>query len=289
MSREKFNTNFLEKQAKENAKTGTARGVITVIALLIFGALGYGAYSLITALQANPHLRNTTIVLRSPVLKNGKAIVAVDVHNVNAFDIENPTFKYTITAAGDKELAAGQRSIKGSVPAGDVRSFTEVDLGPVSGKPKSMHADLVDLTAKGDKALSNSVKAQFTDALEHEGAERVSKLQALAATSDFDAIHVALGLAAEKMEQWQDAIVEYRKAIALNDANYNAHYHLGLALLHEKKATEGMAELKKAAELNPNDETVTKSIKTYGPGGVAGASSSSSSPGAEASQASASE
>lgn len=274
MSRDKFNTNFLEKQAQENAKSGTARGVITVIALLIFGALGYGAYSLITALQANPYLKNTTIVLKSPVLKAGKAIVAVEVHNVNAFDIENPVFKYTITAAGDKELAAGQLSIKGTVPAGDFRSFKDVDLGAVAGQPKSMHADLVDLTAKGDKVLSNSTKAQFTEALEHEGSDEVAALKALAATSDFDAIHIALGLAAEKLEQWQDAIAEYRKAIALNGNNYNAHYHLGVALLHEKKVDEGMAELKKAAELNSNDETVTNSIKAFGPGGVAGAKGS---------------
>lgn len=269
MSRDKFNTNFLEKQAQENAKTGTATGVIAVVALLILGALGYGAYSLITALQANPHLKNTTIVLRSPVLKAGKAIVAVDVHNINAFDIENPVFKYTITAAGDKELAAGQLSIKGTVPAGDFRSFKDVDLGAVKGQPKSMHADLVDLTAKGDKVLSNSTKAQFTEALEHEGSDEVAALQALAATSDFDAIHIALGLAAEKMEQWQPAIAEYKKAIALNENNYNAHYHLGVALMHEKKTDEGMAELKKAAQLNSNDETVTNSIKAFGPGGVA--------------------
>lgn len=274
MSREKFNTNFLEKQATENAKTGTARGVITVIALLIFGALGYGAYSLITALQANPHLKNTTIALKSPVLKAGKAIVAVEVHNVNAFDIENPVFKYTITAAGDKELAAGQLSLKGTVPAGDMRNFKDVDLGTVSGQPKSLHADLVDLTAIGDKALTNSVKAQFTDALEHEGAEKVSALQALSATSDFDAIHIALGLAAEKMEMWKDALAEYQKAVSLNNNNYNAHYHLGIALIHEKKTAEGMAELKKAAELNSNDETVASSIKAFSPGGVAAAKGS---------------
>lgn len=270
MSRDKFNTNFLEKQAKENAKTGTARGVITVVALLIVGALGYGAYSLITAMQANPHLKNTTIVLKSPVLKAGKAIVAVEVHNVNAFDIANPVFKYTITAAGDKQLAAGQLSIKGTVPAGDFRSFKDVDLGAVNGQPKSMHADLVDLTAIGDKALSNSVKAQFTDALEHEGAEQVAALQALSATNDFDAIHIALGLAAEKMELWQEAIAAYQKAISLNNNNYNAHYRLGVALMHEKKTAEGMAELKKAAELNSNDETVVNSIKAFAPGGVAG-------------------
>lgn len=269
MSRDKLNTNFLEKQARENAKTGTARGVITVIALLIFGALGYGAYSLITALQANPHLKNTTIVLKSPALKAGKAIVAVEVHNINAFDIENPVFKYTITAAGDKELAAGQTSIKGTVPAGDYRNFKDVDLGAVNGQPKSMHADLIDLTAIGDKALSNSVKSQFTDALEHQGAEQVAALKELSKTNDFDAIHIALGLAAEKVEQWQEAISEYRKAIALNANNYNAHYHLGTALMHEKKTAEGMAELKKAAELNSNDETVTNSLKAFGPGGVA--------------------
>lgn len=270
MSRDKLNTNFLEKQARENAKTGTARGVISVIALLIFGALGYGAYCLISALQANPHLKNTTIVLKSPVLKGGKAIVAVEVHNVNAFDIENPSFKYTITAAGDKELAAGKTSIKGTVPAGDYREFKDVDLGAVNGQPKSMHADLVDLTAIGDKAISNSVKAQFTDALEHQGAEQVSALQELAKSNDFDAIHIALGLAAQKMEQWQEAIAEYKKAIVLNGNNYNAHYHLGVALLHEKKTAEGMAELKKASELNSNDETVNNSIKAFGPGGAAG-------------------
>jgi tetratricopeptide (TPR) repeat protein len=261
-------TNFLERQAKENAKTGTARGVIAVVATLILGAIGFGAYSLISSLQTHPALRGTSIVLRSPVLKNGKAIVAVDVHNVNAYDIENPSFKYTITAAGDKQLAAGQMSIQGTVPAADMRSFNNVDLGAVSGQPKSMHADLVDLTAKGDKELSNTVKSQFTDALEHEGSEQVSALKALAGTKDFDAIHIALGLAAEKMENWAEAIAEYNKAVALNPSNSNAHHHLGLAQLHEKKNKEGMASLAKAAELNPNDPSVTAAIQKFAPGGA---------------------
>ena len=103
--RQQIETNFLEKQAKENSKEGTTRGIMTGLGLLVavgvaFG--GYQAYSFFANFETNQYLRNVAIVLKSSHLKDGKALVTVDVHNSNAFDISNPKFTFDIEGADGK-------------------------------------------------------------------------------------------------------------------------------------------------------------------------------------------
>lgn len=51
----------------------------------------------------------------------------------------------------------------------------------------------------------------------------------------------------------EDAITEYRKAIAKNPAAVNLHFRLGRALLMESKLDPALAEFEAELKLNPND------------------------------------
>jgi Flp pilus assembly protein TadD len=78
-------------------------------------------------------------------------------------------------------------------------------------------------------------------------------------------------------------MARYKKAVEINPNNANAHFHLGIALAHEKKMTEAIASLKKAAELNPADKAIVKALTALStPGGSLPAEDSDSSESSDA-------
>ncbi len=257
-------TNFLDRQAKENSKEGTARGIMLGIGLLVvvgaaFG--GYQIYSFFANFETNQYLRNVAIILKSTHLKDGKALVTVDVHNSNVFDIQNPRFTYDIEGVDGKQIAAGEVQVEGIIPAADRRSFREVSLGAVQGKPKNLHTHLVDVTVDTPDNVPKGFAPRFIDAMEMQGEAQLNELDKLAKEApNLASVPTAKGIALESAEQWGNAIAAYQQAITASDKYTNAHYRLGLALLHEKKTDEGMKELERASQLSPNDKAIKEAL-----------------------------
>ncbi len=266
MSKERIQTNFLDKQAQENSKPGAARGVLAFLLVLVLGGVGYGAYQAFgyfSHFEFNQLKRNVTIELKEPKLQGGKAVVAVTIRNYNACDITDPTFFYSIETRDGKQLATGQTQVTGIVPTADRRTFENVDLGAVSGQPGKVHADLTAFTGSPDKNFPKGFPARFSMAFQEDGDSIISSLAKLEKeVPRYEGIHLAIGIEYENKEQWVKALEEYKKAVALAPANGNAHYHLGMALVHEKKVEEGLAELKKAGEINPFDKAIGEAIKS---------------------------
>ncbi|MBK9142694.1 MAG: tetratricopeptide repeat protein [Candidatus Melainabacteria bacterium] len=267
MTKQRIQTNFLEKQAAENSKRGTNRGIVIALLSVLGAGILFAAYSLITYLlnfQQNQHVRNVAIVLKTPRLAGGKALVDVEITNANAYPISNPLVRYTIANQANEQIAAGQVQLQGTIPAADQRVFLSVPLDSVSGQPARMHADLTSVQVKEKDNLPTGFPARFSHSLLFsQGQERIAALDTLLKEKpDFAPAHTAIGRAYEESGSYREAIKHYRRACEIAPDHANPHYHLGVALLHEKLTEEGKAELEKARQLDPQDPAVEAVLKS---------------------------
>jgi len=267
MTKQRIETNFLEKQAAENSKRGTNRGIVIALLSVLGAGILFAAYSLITYLlnfQQNQHVRNVAIVLKAPRLAGGKALVDVEITNSNAYPISNPLVHYTIANQANEQIAAGQVQLQGTIPAADQRVFASVPLESVSGQPARMHADLTSVQVKERDNLPTGFPARFSHSLLFsQGEERIAALHTLLKEKpDFAPAHTAIGQAYEESGNYQEALEHYRRACEIAPDHANPHYHLGVALLHEKQTDEGKAELEKARAIAPQDPAVEAVLKS---------------------------
>lgn len=264
MAREHIQTNFMDRQAAENAKSGTARGIFMGIGLVALIGIGFGAtqvFQYFSNFESNQFKRNVAVTLKEPKVAGGKALVSVEIKNHNAVEISTPVIKYSISSRENQALASGEVKIDGTIPAADNRIFEQVTLAEVNGQPARLQSDLIHITVGSDKDLPKGFPARFAGAFEKNGAERIAALEALAnEVPNFESGHIALGLAYEEEQNWSKALEHFKQAMQINPSSSNAHYHYGLALAHEKKMSEAIAELKKAAELNPSDAAISKAL-----------------------------
>ncbi len=265
--REHIQTNFMDRQAAENAKSGTARSIfmgIGFVALLGFGFAGFQAFQFFSNFDMNSYKRNVSVTLKDPKVVAGKAIVSVEFKNHNAVDISNPLVDYTIANSGGKQLAAGQVKIDGTIPAADSREFENISLSEIQGDPAKLHSDLVNIVVKPNDKLPKGFSARFAGAFDNNGTQLIAALEPLASEAPhFDGTYIALGKAYQDVEDWQSALEKYKKAVEVAPESANAHYHLGVALAHQNQLPEGLIEMKKASELNPSDQTISKTLASF--------------------------
>lgn len=258
----------MDRQASENAREGTTRGIFLGIALVALVGIGFGGvqvFQFFSNFETNQYKRNISITLKEPKVVGGQAQVSVDIKNHNAVDISNPVVDYSIQGSDGKPIATGQVKIDGTVPAADKRSFEQVMLGEVNGQPARMKSDLVTLTVVGNDKLPTGYAARFAGAMERAGSERIEALTPLAdEVPGFAGGYIAIGLTYRELEDWPRALEQFKKAVEANAGSANAHYHYGMALAHEKKTAEAVAELKKAHELSPSDLAISKAVTSFG-------------------------
>ena len=64
--------------------------------------------------------------------------------------------------------------------------------------------------------------------------------------------HYGLGMSLSDRGQWNEAIVEFNKALKLNSDDYEAHNGLGIALFQMGKSDEAIGQFQKSLEFNPD-------------------------------------
>lgn len=268
----KIETDFYERTASSNQSSGLSkvlkRGLLTlVIGGIIFGIVQ--AVMFFANFKTNQYLRNVSIVFQKPSMTGTQALVNVEIANYNAVDVKNPTFDYVLTGVDGSEFGKGELQIQGVIPAGDMRVFEQVALAKVVGKPSRMKADLKNVEVIQNKNLPAGMQAQFAQALEGEGDAQIQNLEALKkeiqAQNKDEKVGTALILLAqarayEKAGSWAQALPYYKQSVELDPSNANAHFHLGMALAHEKQMDEAVVELKKANEMNPQDLFAAKGL-----------------------------
>jgi len=254
----------MDRQAAENAKSGTTRGFMIglgVVALVGIAFGGYHAFNFFTNFETNTYKRNVAVTLKDPKVVSGKAQVSVEIKNHNAVDISTPIIHYSIASKENQPLANGEVKLEGSIPAADGREFQNVTLAEVSGQPARMKSDLVSIQVVENAKLPKGFSARFAGAFEKNGNERIAALTPMATeVPGFDGGYIGIGMTYQDNEDWQHALEQYKKAVEVAPESFNAHYHLGVAQAHEKQMPEAIASLKKAAELKPGDETITKAL-----------------------------
>jgi len=257
----------MDRQAAENAKSGTAKSIFTglgLVALVGFGFAGFQAFNFITNFEVNSYKRNISVNLKDPKVVGGKAVVSVEFKNHNAVDISNPVVDYTIQSADGKQIAAGQVKVDGTIPAADSREFENIALSEVQGQPARMHSDLVTLTVVPNPKLPKGFSARFAGAFDNTGTQLIAALEPLATEAPaFGGTYIALGKAYQDQEDWQSALDKYKKAVQMAPENANAHYHLGVAQAHQHQLPDAVASMKKASELDPSDPTIAKTLASY--------------------------
>ncbi len=269
MPKEHIHTDFMDRQAKENAKSGTARGFFIGFGILLLVGVAFGGmqvFSYFSNFETNQFKRNVAVNLKAPKVVGGKAVVSVEIKNANAFDISNPVFTYSIDGKETKVISSGQVKVEGTIPAADRRTFDDVPLGEVTGQPARMHSDLVSLSVNSEaRPLPKGYPARFAGAMHNTGAALISALKPLVEeVPDFESGHIALGLAYQDQDDWANALKEFQEAGKVNPQSANAKYHQAMVYAHENKQKESEELLKKAAELNPSDPAIKKAISTHG-------------------------
>ncbi len=268
----KIETDFYEHTASSNQSSGLSRVLKRGLLTLVIGGIIFGivqAVMFFANFKTNQYLRNVSIVFQKPSMTGTQALVNVEIANYNAVDVKNPTFDYVLTGADGSEFGKGELQINGVIPAGDMRVFEQVALAKVVGKPSRMKADLKNVEVIENKNLPAGMQAQFAQALEGEGDSQIQNLEALKkeiqAQNKDEKVGTALILLAqarayEKAGSWAQALPYYKESVELDPSNANAHFHLGMALAHEKQMDEAVAELKKANEMNPQDHFAAKGL-----------------------------
>lgn len=268
----KIETDFYERTASSNTSSGLSKVLKNGLLALVVGGIIFGivqAVMFFANFKTNQYLRNVSIVFQKPSMTGTQALVDVEIANYNAVDVKNPTFDYVLTGADGSEFGKGELQIKGVIPAGDVRVFNQVALAKVVGKPSRMKADLKTVDVIENKNLPGGMQAQFAQALEGEGDNQIQNLEALkkeiqSANKDEKVgtalIVLAQARAYEKAGSWAQALPYYKQSVELDPSNANAHYHLGMALAHEKQMDEAIKQLKQANEMNPQDDFAAKGL-----------------------------
>ena len=260
-----LDTGFLQKQARENARPGTSRGILMVLAILLITGIGFGIFKgveFVLGFQNLQHVRNVSIVLKEPKVEADQAIVNVTLENSNAYPVTNPQFSFSIAGQEGKDLLKGTINLTGAVPAADQRTFHRVNLGKINGKPAKLHSNLEKVEVNPPESLPKGFNMKFVDALNAEDkVEALKKLKGIA--PDYAPLSIATGLVYERLNNWEDAKKQYEEAVKIDPNLANAHYHLGLVLLREKKNDAGMKALKKAEELDPADPDIKDQIESF--------------------------
>ena len=65
--------------------------------------------------------------------------------------------------------------------------------------------------------------------------------------------HNKEGLHLYNKRKYDEAIVEFKKSLELNQKHYDAHFNLGVVYYAKNMSDESIAELKRAIEVNPNE------------------------------------
>lgn len=140
-------TNFLDKQARENA--APASKSFPVMVLMIIVGLGVAAGLITLAMYAMSYPKvtaahNVQMQLTNPKLENGSAFVDVQVTNDNPSPVKSMSVHYTITGASGATISEGTIPIDRTIAAGEKALVPHVRLGAITEPPKSLHADVVE-------------------------------------------------------------------------------------------------------------------------------------------------
>jgi tetratricopeptide (TPR) repeat protein len=264
----RIRTNFLAHQAEETSKPMSKQAPMMVLLVVLCLGLCYGLYQCVVYYinyDKNVAMKYVEVRLEKPEQKDGSAYVSVVIQNYNPQEIKDTTFNYKITASDGALLASANVTIPNVVPAGELRTFSQVKLAPLKGQAAHMYADLVDLHLGPKPNLTPEHANKFIEAAALKPENAVADLtEFVKHEPEFEPGYVRLGQALLASNDNEHAIKAFEKAIKLNGEDANAHYHLGVAYFYKPDKEAARKELEQAAQLAPDDPIITGALKQVG-------------------------
>ncbi len=254
-------TNFFTNQAGGDK----AGGVKTKVFNLIIACLGIGTcaglYFLVTYILNYDNitaLENVEVHFEKAQMKDTKAYVDVEVINLNPAPVKHMSISFRIADPTDRILREGLVELKhGMVPAGDRRTFKEVELGEINGIPAKLTPHLESLVYGPKPKIKEQFVGLFKEAAAIRDKDALGTYEELVdKTEDFAPAWVGLGRAYAAKGKFDEAMKAYDKAMEIDAMNANAHYYKAVALFYLGQKEEGKKEIDAAYLIAPDDPEI---------------------------------
>lgn len=253
-------TNFLANQAKSSTTGGVRAQIFKYVVIAMGIGACYGLYVLATYLMNYDNveaMNNVEVTFEKPQLKDGLAMVNVEVVNLNPAPIKHMKISYRIADATDATLKEGVVELPGQVPAGDRRTFAETSLGEVKGHPAKLSPKLEQLLYGPKPKLKEKFVDKFKAAAAIRDKDAMSDYEELIQdTEDFAPAYVGLGRAYAAKGKMNEAIKWYQKALEIDPQNANAHYYSAVAYFYISEKEKAKKEIEQAMLIAPDDPEI---------------------------------
>lgn len=255
-------TNFFTNQSKSDKMGGAKTKLFNMIILCMGLASAYGLYVLTMYLLNFDNIaaaENVSVVFEKPSKKDNIAFVNVSVVNLNPAPIKHIKIKFRIASPTDATLKEGVIELPGYVPAGDRRTFAEVELGAIDGVAEKITTpEIPDALIYGPKPkIKDKYVEEFKAAAAKKDKEALEDYEILVDnTDDFAPAHVGLGRAYAAKGNFKVALEQYDRAIDLDPMNANAHYYKAVALFYKGDKEVARKEIDTAAQIAPDDPEI---------------------------------
>lgn len=260
-------TGFFVNQAKSSELPAWRTGPFKVIIILLGGLLVWGLYNCVIMLLNFDNIKAAQNVdahiSRVTAKEDGDTFVDVKVSNYNPGPIKDLVLDYSIVDDKGNVLKDGKVPIRPMVPAGDTRTFADIDLGQLKGKPEKVSEQKIESLVYGPKPkIRETLADKFVEASQKPDTDAFEDYDELSQDLDtFPPVLIGLGRAyaaksGKTPSNWKHAIEMYKKAIECEPDNANAHYYLAVAYYYTKDITSAKKEIARAAELAPDDPLI---------------------------------
>lgn len=259
-------TNFFVNQAKSGELPAWRTGPFKIVIGLLVVLAAWGVYQGVTMFLNFDNIKAAANVdahiAKVSTKEDGSTVVNVKVSNFNPAPVKNMLISYQLLDAKGNTLKTGTLKIDGTVPAGDSRTFTNVDLGQVKDKPDKIDQKLESLVYGPKPKIKERLVDKFVEASMKPDKESFGDYDELTQDlEDFPPALIGMGRAYAARGDYKRAIEQYKKALENDPDNANAHYYMGVAMYYNNDKVGAKKEIDRAVELQPDDPTYQDSAK----------------------------
>lgn len=259
-------TNFFVNQAKSSElpawRTGPFKVIISCVALLGCWGLYQGVMMFLNFDNIKAAQYVDAHISKVKTNEEGSTIVNVEVKNFNPAPVKNMVISYQLMDAKGNQLKTGSLKIDATVPAGDKRTFADLDLGTVKEKPDKIEQKLESLVYGPKPKLKERLVDKYVEATMKPDKDTFGDFDELIQDAeDFPPVLVGMGRAYAARGDWKRAIERFKKAVEYDPEYANGHYYLGVAMFWNGDKAGAKKELEQALQYFPDDPVYRDGVK----------------------------
>ncbi len=266
-SSHKLKTDFFVHQAEESNTSILKRGPIKLMMFLFAIGSAWALYSgtiYILNFESIRAKNNVEVHFLRPRQTSDNAYIDVEVKNYNPAPVKHITINYKVFDKTGTEIKDAKLIIEPQVPAGETRTFEQLELGLIDGQATKLQPVLAEVKYGPIPKLNDDTREKYVVATAKSDNDNLEDfLQIAESAHSFAPAYIGLGSAYGAKGNWRQAIVLYRQALEIDGDDANAHYLLGIALYYNHERKEAEKEIREAAKLAPDDPDITRNLKYF--------------------------